>query len=53
MERTQMEGAYKGYKSAECIMSGLHDFTCYLKRGWTLHGKQQMEKWLINKARRV
>lgn len=31
---TEMEGSYKGYKSAECIMSGLHDFTCYLKRGF-------------------
>jgi N-acetyl sugar amidotransferase len=31
---TEMEGAYKGYKSAECIMSGMHDFTCYLKRGF-------------------
>jgi len=31
---TEIEGAYKGYKSAECIMAGLHDFTCYLKRGF-------------------
>ena len=31
---TDMEGAYKGYKSAECIMSGMHDYTCYLKRGY-------------------
>ena len=31
---TEMEGAYKGYKSAECIMSGVHDFTCYQKRGF-------------------
>jgi N-acetyl sugar amidotransferase len=31
---TEMEGAYKGYKSAECIMSGVHDYTCYLKRGF-------------------
>lgn len=31
---TEMEGAYKGYKSAECVMSGIHDFTCYLKRGY-------------------
>lgn len=31
---TEMEGAYKGYKSAECIMAGVHDFTCYLKRGY-------------------
>lgn len=31
---TEIEGAYKGYKSAECIMAGMHDFTCYLKRGF-------------------
>lgn len=31
---TEMEGAYKGYKSCECIMAGMHDFTCYLKRGF-------------------
>ena len=31
---TEMEGTYKGYKSAECIMAGVHDFTCYLKRGF-------------------
>ena len=33
-KETEMEGAYKGYKSAECIMAGMHDFTCYLKRGF-------------------
>jgi N-acetyl sugar amidotransferase len=33
-KETQMEGTYKGYKSAECIMPGMHDFTCYLKRGF-------------------
>jgi hypothetical protein len=31
---TEIEGTYKGYKSAECIMPGVHDFTCYLKRGF-------------------
>lgn len=31
---TEMEGAYKGYKSVECVMVGMHDFTCYLKRGF-------------------
>ncbi len=31
---TEIEGAYKGYKSAECIMAGVHDFACYLKRGY-------------------
>jgi N-acetyl sugar amidotransferase len=33
-KETEMENAYKGYKSAECIMSGIHDYTCYLKRGY-------------------
>lgn len=33
-KETEIENAYKGYKSAECIMAGLHDFTCYLKRGF-------------------
>jgi N-acetyl sugar amidotransferase len=31
---TEIEGAYKGYKSAECVMAGVHDFTCYVKRGF-------------------
>ncbi len=31
---TEIEGAFKGYKSAECIMAGVHDFTCYQKRGF-------------------
>ena len=29
-----VEGAYKGYKSVECIMPGVHDYTNYLKRGF-------------------
>lgn len=29
-----IEGTYKRYKSAECSQAGLHDFTCYLKRGF-------------------
>lgn len=32
--QTDIEGTYKRYKSAECIMPGVHDFTCYLKRGF-------------------
>jgi hypothetical protein len=31
---TQIEGSFKRYKSAECIMPGVHDLTCYLKRGF-------------------
>lgn len=31
---TNIEGTYKRYKSAECIMPGVHDFANYLKRGY-------------------
>ena len=33
-KETDIEGAFKGFKSAECVMPGVHDFTCYLKRGY-------------------
>ena len=33
-KETEMEGTYKRYKSVECIMAGVHDFACYLKRGF-------------------
>jgi len=29
-----VEGTYKKYKSVECIMPGVHDYTKYLKRGF-------------------
>ncbi|MFZ1075034.1 MAG: N-acetyl sugar amidotransferase [Minisyncoccia bacterium] len=32
--QTEMENTYKRYKSVEDVMSGMHDFTCYLKRGY-------------------
>lgn len=34
-KETEIEQTYKGYKSAECMMPGMHDFTCYLKRGFS------------------
>ena len=33
-KETEVEGAYKRYKSAECIMPGVHDHSCYMKRGY-------------------
>lgn len=30
----RVEGTYKQYKSVECIMPGVHDFTKFLKRGY-------------------
>ena len=29
-----VEGAYKQYKSVECVMAGVHDYTKFLKRGY-------------------
>lgn len=29
-----VEGTYKGYKSVECIMTGVHDYSKYIKRGF-------------------
>lgn len=29
-----VEGTYKGYKSVECIMPGVHDYTKFIKRGF-------------------
>jgi len=55
-KETEMEGTYKGYKSAECIMPGIHDFTCYLKRGYgraTFHSSVDVRNGLLNKRRRI
>ena len=30
----KVENTYKTYKSVECVMAGVHDFACYLKRGY-------------------
>jgi N-acetyl sugar amidotransferase len=33
-EEDDVEGTYKRYKSVECIMPGVHDYTKFLKRGF-------------------
>lgn len=51
-KETDMEGTYKGYKSAECMMPGVHDFTCYLKRGFgraTWHACQDVRNGLLTR----
>jgi len=30
----RVEGTYKGYKSVECIMAGVHDYSKFIKRGF-------------------
>ena len=47
---TEIEGTYKRYKSAECIMPGVHDFTNYLKRGYgrgTFHASVDVRNGLL------
>lgn len=47
-----VEGTYKGYKSAECIMPGVHDFACYLKRGYgrtSFHLSSDIRSGLISR----
>ena len=49
---TQVEGTFKRYKSAECIMPGVHDFTCYLKRGYgraTFHASVDVRTGLLTR----
>lgn len=51
-KETEIEGTYKGYKSAECIMPGMHDFTCYLKRGYgraTFHTSLDVRNGLLTR----
>lgn len=51
-KETQVEGSYKGYKSAECIMPGVHDIACYLKRGYgraTFHASMDVRNGLLSK----
>jgi len=52
-KETEIEGAYKCYKSAECIMAGMHDFTCYLKRGYgraTVQAGADVRSGLLTRA---
>lgn len=49
---TEMEGTYKGYKGVECIMTGVHDFTCYLKRAYgrgTFHSSMDIRNGLLTR----
>ena len=48
----KIEGTYKGYKSAECIMPGVHDFTNYLKRGFgrgTVHASMDIRQGILTR----
>jgi N-acetyl sugar amidotransferase len=51
-KETYIEGTYKRYKSAECIMPGVHDFACYLKRGYgraSFHASSDVRAGLVTR----
>ncbi len=51
-KETNIEGTYKRYKSAECIMPGVHDFACYLKRGYgraSFHASNDVRAGLVTR----
>jgi N-acetyl sugar amidotransferase len=48
----EVEGTYKRYKSVECIMPGVHDYTKFLKRGFgraTDHASQDVRAGLVSR----
>ena len=50
---TETENAYKGYKSAECVMVGVHDYFNFLKRGTgrsTIHATDDVKRGLITRS---
>ena len=51
-KETQVEGSFKRYKSAECIMPGVHDLACYTKRGYgraTFHASVDLRAGLLSR----
>jgi N-acetyl sugar amidotransferase len=48
----RVENTYKGYKSNECIMAGVHDYLNFMKRGVgraTLHASDDVRRGLIKR----
>lgn len=49
----EVEGTYKGYKSVECRMAGVHDYTKFVKRGFgrgTDHVSVDLRAGLLTRA---
>ena len=46
----KVEGSYKGYKSVECIMEGVHEYSNFIKRGYgrgSYHASEDVRKGLL------
>jgi N-acetyl sugar amidotransferase len=49
---SKVENTYKGYKSTECIMSGVHDYSNFIKRGIgraTIHASDDVRRGLMTR----
>ncbi|HMO18050.1 MAG TPA: N-acetyl sugar amidotransferase [Oligoflexia bacterium] len=49
---SQVENTYKGYKSTECVMAGVHDYANFIKRGVgrsTVHASDDVRRGLITR----
>jgi N-acetyl sugar amidotransferase len=49
---SEVEGTYKKYKSVECIMPGIHDYSCVIKRGYgraTHHASDDVRAGLMTR----
>lgn len=49
---TKVENTYKGYKSVECVMSGVHDYANFIKRGIgrsTIHASDDVRRGLLTR----
>ena len=51
-QEDDVEGTYKGYKSVECKMAGVHDYAKFIKRGFgrgTDHASQDVRAGLLTR----
>jgi len=49
---SKVENTYKGYKSVECVMAGVHDYTNFIKRGIgraTVHASDDVRRGLLTR----
>ena len=56
MSNKRMENTYKGYKSNECIMAGVHDYFNFIKRGVgrsTLQASDDLRRGLITREEAI
>ena len=49
---SKVENSFKGYKSVECIMAGVHDYSNFIKRGIgraTVHASEDVRRGLLTR----